>query len=442
MNQISSLLFTCISISVSLQLNAQTTLAAGDIMIIGWNADKTNTNTGAAWPSGDNDICFLLLKDISSGTDVYFTDLGWTGSGFQSNGNGSCVASGAQSDGCIRWTAGPGLTAGAQVRIGCCYGLVASSGTVTSVLSSPSTAPGGPSSSSPGHMSLSIGSDEIYAFQSSNSGAPLSGTITLIAGVHYGNNWVATLTQCQTVSTQSTDPGSSVGGYAFLWSTASPDDNAYYSGSKSGNVSTLRTNILNTSNWTVNDATANTFPIAGSFSVLPVQLISFSGKSIPSGQYLEWEVENEEHFFRYEVENSSDGRQFGLAGIVPASGKSRYSYTAQSVADKYQFYRLKMVDIDGRFTYSNILRLPGKDSRQELIIYPNPANGIVNISSKETIITLIVTNAIGKKCLQQNGNGMQTATLDLHSLAPGSYLISVITKDGIQTERIANLWQN
>lgn len=436
MNQVYSLLFTFISILVSPLLNAQTTLAAGDVMIIGWNADKSNTNTGGAWPSGDNDICFLLLKNISAGTVIFFTDLGWVSTGFQSNGNGTCVASGAQSDGCIRWTASSNMAAGTQVRIGVCYGLVASSGIVAGMLSSPSTAPGGPSGSSTGYMSLSIGSDEIYAFQSSNNAAPFSGTITLIAAVHYGNTWSTTLTQCQTISTVSNDPGSNVGGYAFLWSTPTPDDNGRYSGTMSGDANTLRTNILNTSNWTVNDATANTFPIAGSFIVVPVQLTRFSGKSTATGQYLEWEVENEDNFFRYEVESSSDGRLFGLEGIVPASGKSQYSFTGSSLTDKHQFYRLKMVDIDGKFTYSNILRLPGSASGQRIVIYPNPTNRTAIISSKEEVIMLTVSNATGKKCLQQNVASMQTVTLNLQSLAPGFYLITVKTKNGIQTEKI------
>src|SRR5689334_15510781 len=78
-----------------------TTLSAGDIVIIGFNSTDNIVN-GAIL---DDDIDFLLLRNINAGTTIYFTDFGWTGSGFQSNETNGCASgTGAANDGCIKWT--------------------------------------------------------------------------------------------------------------------------------------------------------------------------------------------------------------------------------------------------------------------------------------------------------------------------------------------------
>ncbi|MDX1956395.1 MAG: hypothetical protein SFU20_12765 [Chitinophagaceae bacterium] len=56
-----------------LTANAQTTLAAGDIAFTGYNADDNTVNG----PSSNDDFSFILLKNITSGTSIYFTDFGW-----------------------------------------------------------------------------------------------------------------------------------------------------------------------------------------------------------------------------------------------------------------------------------------------------------------------------------------------------------------------------
>lgn len=429
MKHIYPLLIACISVFYSSQLNGQTTLAAGDIVIVGYNSDDNNINVpGNAYV--DDDICFLLLKDIAANTDIYFTDLGWTGSGFQQNANNGCASgTGAANDGCIRWRASTALSAGTQVRIGCHFGLVATSGTVTGILQSPAGGVGGPGGSSPSYVSLATSSDEIFAFQGSMA-AP-----TLIAAVHYGNAWTGSVTTCQFTSINSVNPGASVGGYSFLNSTAVPSENGRYNGSMTGDIATIRSSVLNVSNWVFNDASQYALPIAGGFSVLPVHLISFDGKRTPSGNYLQWAVENEERFSHYDVEGSTDARTFSLLGRVNAMGLNQYSFNA-ATSSKDQLYRLKMVDLDGGFSYSKVLRMQGDASKQKLVIFPNPARDVINISTSEPIIDFTISDANGRRRLQQNGNGMQTAKLDMKALSAGIYVITITTTGGKLTQRI------
>jgi hypothetical protein len=411
----------------SVNSRAQTTLSAGDIVIVGWNSTDNTTNTpGNAYT--DDDIDFILLRTIAPGTPIYFTDLGWTGTGFQQNENNGCGAStGAITDGCIKWTSTALMTAGTQVRIGVHFGLIASTGTVTSELIS-FGANGGPGSANPPRLSLATTSDEIFAFQGSLSSP------TLIAAVHYGSSWAGSLTACQTTSTQSTNPGASVGGYAFLYTSGL--NNNYYSGSPaSSNPAALRTAVLNAANWAGNDITTFVFPIAATFT-LPVHLISFDARKTSAGNVLEWKVVNEENFGHYEVESSTDGVAYNVVGTVAAAAQIVYSFTATPVQVLYQLYRLKLVDLDGKYAYSKVIRVENASSGIKIVVFPNPAVNSVTISSGEPILSLSLTDISGKKCLQQKGNDNNSTSLDIANLKAGIYILTVITKSGVQTERI------
>ncbi|MEZ5017089.1 MAG: hypothetical protein R2800_08540 [Flavipsychrobacter sp.] len=93
---------------------AQTTLSAGDIMFVGVNSDETGS------PAAD-EFVVLFLEPVTSGTVIYFTDMGYTGNSapyFQQNPNNGCAAgTGAVSDGMIKWTASGAVTAGTQLVI-------------------------------------------------------------------------------------------------------------------------------------------------------------------------------------------------------------------------------------------------------------------------------------------------------------------------------------
>lgn len=73
------ILTTIFSVQIS---NTQTTLAADDIAFTGYSCDDNTVNGGTA----NDDICFILLKNIMIGTIINFTDFGWhsDASAFQS----------------------------------------------------------------------------------------------------------------------------------------------------------------------------------------------------------------------------------------------------------------------------------------------------------------------------------------------------------------------
>ncbi len=241
------LLFVFSTFLSSSTIYSQTTLVAGDIAIVGYNST-----------AAEDDFTFVLLRDITSGTNIKFTDFGWCSgvdiTGFQT-ANPCGANTGSLSDGAISWTSTSALTCGTQVRIQCKVVLAASTGTVVGLVNA----------FSPGTdwMSLVNGGDQIFAFQGTLA-AP-----TLITGISMnvigGNIWEATLGQCPTSPSASTLPAALNATNSF---GISPEvNNAIYNCAVSSESPTnLRTAILNSSNWTVNDATAFSLPIACTFS--------------------------------------------------------------------------------------------------------------------------------------------------------------------------------
>ncbi len=238
---------------------AQTTLSAGDIMFIGLNADATGS------PAAD-EVAVLFLEPVTAGTEIYFTDMGYTGNSapyFQQNANNGCPSTsgsnGAVSDGMVKWTATSPITAGTQlvirVRITGVAGATSNIGTVSVIVN--------PQNENYA-MSFASGGEAVHAFQGTINGSNQVTSATMLASIHYDDGaWDATVTTCQFSSSASEDPAT---GYEVEYG-ATHFDNGYYSGIMSGSKSELQAAILDISNWTRNDGPGYTLPIPGSFTL-------------------------------------------------------------------------------------------------------------------------------------------------------------------------------
>ncbi|MCX6319445.1 MAG: T9SS type A sorting domain-containing protein [Bacteroidetes bacterium] len=110
---------------------------------------------------------------------------------------------------------------------------------------------------------------------------------------------------------------------------------------------------------------------------LPVKLKSFSGTQDNCVGKLDWLTAEEVNFSHFEVEQSSDGATYTKAGTVQAAGGTAahaYKFSTGTL-DGRKYYRLKMVDNDGKFTYSNVVLLTANcgGSVYGAMVYPNPA---------------------------------------------------------------------
>lgn len=192
----------------------------------------------------------------------------------------------------------------------------------------------------------------------------------------------------------------------------------------------------------VQDLATNAFPQG---SPLPVKLKSFSGVLKNNIATLNWETEYEENFESYEVERATNPSQFTkIASKAPAGATNKTAYyqltdDISSLSSKVVYYRLRMVDKDGRFEYSNVIMLRS-DSKQikNLLLTPNPVQGAtanVRIEAETAgNVMLRVVDAGGSIVIQQWNKlsvGVNAVQIqNINRLQPGVYILQMITGNG------------
>jgi len=186
-----------------------------------------------------------------------------------------------------------------------------------------------------------------------------------------------------------------------------------------------------TSNFTNTLGTSTGFVLNGQ-AVLPLQLGGFSAQKGTGKVSLNWSTVLEVNTSHFEVEQSNNGSTWKTISIVAAKGNSNSAqkYTADDIANYSSkvYYRLKMVDIDGKFEYSPIavVTFGGKG---KLFAYPNPAASFTMVSSDKAItenVTVSIFNTTGVLVKQQvitnPGNNFRVG---LEDLKQGTYLLKI-----------------
>ncbi|GAB2826152.1 T9SS type A sorting domain-containing protein [Ferruginibacter profundus] len=164
---------------------------------------------------------------------------------------------------------------------------------------------------------------------------------------------------------------------------------------------------------------------------LPLHLLSFDATANRNDVTLVWNTENEINTSYFDVEFSTDGINFKKLATVRANnvpGKNSYSFIHSGVADNVLFYRIKQVDLDGRFIYTATVKININQSIQ-VSVYPNPAAAILQVKNTSTVTDdfVQVISSDGKILLQQKATvNMQ---VNIKNLNAGVYILRVIKKD-------------
>jgi hypothetical protein len=175
--------------------------------------------------------------------------------------------------------------------------------------------------------------------------------------------------------------------------------------------------------------------------VLPVTLLSFEGRRInPELVKLNWKTANEFQNKGFEVQRSLGNiTAFRPVGYVPAqtSGAPEYEYELPD-NNNYggtSYYRLKQVDLDDHFTYSETVAVKGYANQASLALYPNPVAeklvaDIFAVSRSEAV--LMITDATQKKIYSQPihlNKGINLVDLPATGLRAGVYFVQVISQE-------------
>jgi len=168
---------------------------------------------------------------------------------------------------------------------------------------------------------------------------------------------------------------------------------------------------------------------------LPVEWLSFDATVLATGAVqLDWATAQEHNSDRFEVERSVDGRSFTHLGSVAAAGQateiSRYQYLDAQPPRGTVYYRLRQVDWDGRFHYSELRQAtPQRSAAPAVQLYPNPATEVVMVRG------LIPGESYRLRIVDPSGRTLQQVSLSeqpssewslsLGALKPGLYQILV-----------------
>jgi hypothetical protein len=167
---------------------------------------------------------------------------------------------------------------------------------------------------------------------------------------------------------------------------------------------------------------------------LPVTLIDFSGFYNGGSDHLQWQTATETDNNYFDVQRMTTNGDFKSIGTVKGAGTSNiehsYSLDDPSPLSGVNYYRLKQVDVDGNFSYSNIISIstPMTDAIT-VSVYPNPAKNYVNIIINATESysgILTVTDIVGKVVYQNaiaSGDGATQAVIDMSGFGEGQYII-------------------
>jgi len=164
---------------------------------------------------------------------------------------------------------------------------------------------------------------------------------------------------------------------------------------------------------------------SGSFP-LDVQLLSLSAANQGATNRIDWSTSNERDMSRFELERSTDGNNYSLLGAVPAKNTaSSYSYTDAQPITGTNYYRLKMIAVNGDFSYSKVVSANAGNKGFAMESFPNPAAEHVTVRISGTIAgkaTIQVIDLNGKVVRTAAATGNETR-IDLEGLAGGIYTI-------------------
>lgn len=168
------------------------------------------------------------------------------------------------------------------------------------------------------------------------------------------------------------------------------------------------------------------------YSPLPLTLLDFKGRYGGKEVTLNWSTEAEINTKYFTVEKSLDQVSFIALANITAAGNTlahTYGYTDKSSLSSINYYRLKMADADGRFTYSRIIAVKAP-ANNAIVIFPNPARDKLFIRlagiTQQTAIT--INDAKGRciKKLQLSAGTIQTS-VNTAGLVAGVYSISFLS---------------
>jgi len=171
---------------------------------------------------------------------------------------------------------------------------------------------------------------------------------------------------------------------------------------------------------------------------LPIELISFTATAKSKTVQLDWRTASELNNAFFEIERSSNGREFENIGKVAGAGTSLvaldYQYLDESPLNGWNYYRLRQVDFDGQFSYSPVQAVQmGKVGEVRLLVFPNPTNNELNLKTDRLLQAgdrIEIYDYTGRQVLRVSASDAVSGPIAVSQLPAGTYLVRLRTAEG------------
>lgn len=182
-------------------------------------------------------------------------------------------------------------------------------------------------------------------------------------------------------------------------------------------------------------------------TILPVELTEIQARTTDDLKAeVEWTTSSEVNSKEFQVERSRDGVSFVHIGTVAAAGNSTepitYTFLDEDTSNGISYYRLKMVDQDGEFEYSDLVYVIVKIPEDNVKIFPNPVS-----KSQEIIVQMVGQSDMASRIRVYDTTGKSVYSADIlagqesfsiptDSFSQGFYLVKVISNNALFGKRI------
>ena len=172
---------------------------------------------------------------------------------------------------------------------------------------------------------------------------------------------------------------------------------------------------------------------------LPVELTKFNVAKNANKVNLTWQTASEINNDRFEIERSNDANRFENIGEVAGEGNSQrlndYTFVDKQPINGTNYYRLKQVDIDGAFEYSDVVSI--ELNRTKVSVTPTSTFDQITVSTGE-LSSIIVTSFAGQ-FMNSQSSADGNFTVDMTNYPKGIYFLSININGTIQTEKVVRL---
>jgi hypothetical protein len=194
------------------------------------------------------------------------------------------------------------------------------------------------------------------------------------------------------------------------------------------------------------------FILGSNDNSLPVELVAFTARNTAEGVQLTWRTASEQNNAGFEVQRRSENRgasaEWQVLGFVRGAGTTAeaqsYTFLDKSASGKVQ-YRLKQIDFDGQFEYSNVIEvdagLPKVFALEQN--YPNPFNPSTTIRYQLPVaseVKLEVYDVLGKKIAtlvnERQSAGSYQVVWNASGLSSGTYFYRLQAGTFVETKKM------